>query len=123
MNLANDPVRVVPKPSYKRMKKTAKQRGAISKKADQEARKRAQGRCERCGWVEGSYDPTGRRWRLERAHLVRRWKLKETTGKDIALLCGPSTNTGTCHWWVDHTKQGREWAEEYRRKLWGDVSI
>lgn len=121
MNLSNQPIRAVPKPTYKRRKKTAKQRGAISVQADREAKERAQGRCERCGWVEGSYDPSGRRWGLERAHLERRWKLEETTGKDIAMLCGPSVNSGTCHHWVDYTSDGKAWAREYRKKLWEGV--
>lgn len=107
----------VPKPSYKRVKPTAKQRGAIPAKASQEAAERAQGACEWCKWVNGSYEPTGRKWGLQRAHLIRRWKLDETTGKDIAMLCGPSTNTGTCHWKVDHTREGREWANKYHKQL------
>lgn len=107
----------VPKPSYKRFKPTAKQRGNISPSVSQKVHERAGGRCERCGWALGTFDPTGKRMGLQRAHLVRRWKLERTTEHDIALLCGPSVNSGTCHHWIDYTAEGREWAESYRKKL------
>lgn len=56
---------------------------------------------------------------LQCAHLIRRWKLQETTANDVAFLCGPSVNSGTCHWWVDYTRAGKEWAEAYRERLYG----
>lgn len=33
------------------------------------------------------------------------------------VLCGPSTNTGTCHHWVDSTREGREWRKKKRKEL------
>jgi len=108
----------VPKPSYKRRKPTQGQRGAIPSKAREIALIRSGGRCERCGWVNGSYDPTGRRMGLQAAHLIRRRNIeKRTEAYDIAYLCGPSVNTHTCHWWVDHTQEGREWAKAFREQL------
>lgn len=99
-----------------RRKKTAKQRGNISTKTRQSVNDRSQ-MCEWCGWMPGLHDPTGRKWGIQKAHLTRRWKLDETTDKDVANLCGPSVNSETCHWKVDHTAEGRRWAAEYREKL------
>ncbi|GGJ11189.1 hypothetical protein GCM10008022_20430 [Paenibacillus hunanensis] len=100
--------RPVPKPVHKRVKKTAKQRGQIMAEVYADALDRSQGYCERCGSPQ---------W-LECAHLVRRWKLDETTVNDVAMLCGPSVNTGTCHNWVDYTAEGRKWAEGLRNEFW-----
>lgn len=100
----------VPKPVHKRVKKTAKQRGQITPAVYAKAAERSAGRCERCGRNAQC---------LQCAHLVRRWKLDVTTERDVAMLCGPSVNSGTCHWWVDYTREGREWAEQYRQRLYG----
>ncbi len=99
----------VSKPSYRRRKPTSKMRGRITPEVYQAAMERSEGRCERCG-CPGP---------LEAAHLIRRWKIEgQTTVKDIAMLCGPAVNTGTCHNWVDYTEDGRNWAVEYRAKLY-----
>lgn len=100
--------RPVPKPNHRRRKLTTKMRGRISKEVYAEAWERSGGMCERC--KRGEY--------LECAHLIRRWKLDETTVNDVAMLCGPSVNTGTCHNWIDYTRKGREWAESYRNELY-----
>jgi len=86
-------LRPVPKPSFKRYKKTAKQRGAISTKVRKQLYERSGGYCERCG----------RYGNLHAAHITRRWKLKETTVNDLLHLCV------WCHTWADNTKEGREW--------------
>lgn len=99
----------VPKPSHRRRKPTTKMRGRITPEVYNAAVERSDGRCERCK----------RYGQLEAAHLIRRWKIEErTTVNDIAMLCGPSVNTGTCHNWIDYTREGREWAEEFRRQLY-----
>lgn len=100
--------RPVPKPVHKRMKKTAKERGRITAEVYADALDRSGGYCERCGNPQG----------LQCAHLVRRWKLPETTVNDVAMLCGPSVNAGTCHNWVDYTAEGRKWAEGLRNEFW-----
>ncbi|NWL87586.1 HNH endonuclease [Paenibacillus sp. 79R4] len=106
MNFEYNPVS---KPSYRRRKPTSKMRGRITPDVYQTALERSGGRCERC-------NKTGY---LEAAHLVRRWKIEgSTTANDIAMLCGPAVNTGTCHNWVDYTAEGRAWAEEYRQQLY-----
>lgn len=108
------PFNPVPKPKTRRLKPTTKQRGRISPEAYQVAYDRAGGRCERCG-KPGSQEYGS----LQCAHLVRRWKLDKTTANDVAMLCGPSVNTGTCHNWIDYTREGRKWAERYRERLYG----
>lgn len=101
----------VPKPSHKRTKKTAKQRGAISSAVYQAAMERSGGVCERCG--RGGY--------LECAHLIRRWKIEtETTVNDVAMVCAPAVNSGTCHNWIDYTADGREWALEKRDEFYAE---
>ena len=108
------------KPKHKRFKPTAKQRGEITEEVYNEAVKHAGGRCEACGWIEGSYSKDNRKWGLQCSHLIRRWNIEvETTVNDVAMLCGPSVNTGTCHNKVDYTRAGKEWAVEYREYLYG----
>lgn len=102
----------VPKPKSRRLKPTTKQRGRISPEVYAGAMERSGGRCERCG--NGGY--------LEAAHLLRRWKIEGgTTVNDIAMLCGPAVNTGTCHNFIDYTQEGREWAEQYRQQLYDEA--
>ncbi|MNR93680.1 hypothetical protein D3C72_247380 [compost metagenome] len=99
----------VNKPNYRRRKPTSKMRGRIKPEIYKAAMERAEGRCERCKQYR----------ELQCAHLIRRWKIDgETTVNDVAMLCGPSVNTGTCHNWIDYTQEGREWAEEYRQLLY-----
>jgi hypothetical protein len=105
------PLRQSPKPSFKRNKPTAKQRGSISPSVRLKAKVRANSHCEMCGRHERQV------WGLQCAHLVRRWKLTETTEHDVAMLCGPSVNTGTCHNKIDYTAEGRKWALDYHMKL------
>lgn len=99
-----------PKPRHKRIRKTAKQRGQVTKDVYAEAWARAGGRCERCG------RSGGQAWTLEAAHVERRWRYGQegVTAADIIILCGPSTQTGTCHWWADNTRYGREWLKSIK---------
>lgn len=84
-----------PKPQRKRMKPTAKQRGAISTKARQQLHERSGGCCERCG-----------KKAAHAAHVTRRWKLQQTTVDDLIHLCIE------CHIWADNTADGREWLRD-----------
>lgn len=99
-----------PKPSHKRGSKTAKQRGQVTKLVYTAAWGRAGGRCERCG---KSLEQV---WTLEAAHVERRWKMGQegTRAEDIVIICGPSTDSTSCHHWADHTREGREWLLEQR---------
>lgn len=116
------------KPAHNRSDKTKKvthnrksprlrDRGLVKPEVYKKAYERSGGRCERCGWKDGSIDPTGARWKLEAAHAIRRRHLDETTPEDIIMLCGLQVNTGTCHNWVDMTRDGRKWAEQFRNNL------
>ncbi|MCG7385063.1 HNH endonuclease [Paenibacillus sp. ACRRY] len=110
----NFELRAVPKPKHKRFKRTAKERGRITSEVYEAALERSGGRCERCGKCDY----------LQCAHLIRRWKVEvETTVNDVAMLCGPSVNTGTCHNIIDYTQAGKEWAEEYRDRLYRRAKI
>lgn len=89
----------VPKPKFKRLKPTAKQRGAISPKVRKQLYERSGGLCERCG-----------RKAHHAAHITRRWKLKETTVHDLLHLCVE------CHYWADNTREGREWLKTLKER-------
>lgn len=95
----------VPKPKHKNHRKTARQRGSISKAVYAQAWERSGGHCERCGRNE--YEA----WTLEAAHVERRWKASQDGigPEDILILCGPSTDSSTCHHWADYTASGRAW--------------
>ena len=103
----------VPKPKHKRGSKTARQRGQVTKDVYEEAWERAGGRCERCGrsWLAA--------WTLEAAHVERRWRSRQEgiTAEDIIILCGPSTDSRTCHHWADYTREGREWLLRKREEI------
>jgi heterodisulfide reductase subunit B len=87
----------VPKPSYKRFKPTAKQRGAINPSVRQRLAERSGGVCERCHSARA----------VHAAHTVRRWKLKETTLDVLIHLCVE------CHIWCDNTPEGRKFLSEW----------
>ena len=98
-----------PKPSHKRNKPTAKQRGEISTSVRNKVNERSNNRCERCGKHRSKV------WTLENAHIIRRNDIEEkTTEDDLIRLCGPSTLTGTCHWWADNTREGKNWLRGLR---------
>ncbi|KEO80836.1 hypothetical protein EL26_24125, partial [Tumebacillus flagellatus] len=52
--------------------------------------------------------------RLELAHLTQRSQGgRGDQPWNIAALCGPSTNSGTCHWKIDSRRRShRDWIEE-----------
>lgn len=100
----------VPKPSFKRQKRTRKQNGAITQKVREEVLRRSGCVCERCGTVLA--------YAFEMAHLIKR--SQGGSGREpwnIVLLCGPSTDSGTCHHFADYTAQGRAWRMKKRAEL------
>lgn len=100
----------VPKPSHNRRVQKRGNKTKITNKARQEVYERSGKCCERCG-VSSAYA-------FEVAHLSQASSLG--SGGDpsnLALLCGPSVNTGTCHHDVDSTAVGRQWAEGYASGL------
>lgn len=117
--------RPVPKPNHSKVDKpqkinhkrggmTAKQRGSISPSARKEVEVRSRDCCERCGKHSSQV------WTLEMAHIERRWKSEgRITAHDLVRLCGPSTDSTTCHHWADYTRDGRDWLLMFQSKLIG----
>lgn len=104
------------KVNHNRKSPRLRDRGRVRPEVYQTAYERCGGRCERCGYKDGSIDPSGQKWGLEAAHAVRRRHLEETTDDDLIMLCGPSTNSGTCHNFADYTREGRNWMLEHQKK-------
>ncbi|OUS73014.1 hypothetical protein B1748_23700 [Paenibacillus sp. MY03] len=112
MDLSKQPAYSVPKPNFKRGKPTAKQRGAIPDKVRKEVDARSGECCERCGKHKNAV------WTLEKAHVTRRWRSEsKCTAYDIVNLCGPSSDSSTCHHWADYTRAGREWLQQFKLTL------
>lgn len=98
--------RPVPKPSHKRNKPTAKQRGDISASVRLKLHERSGGVCEKCNGATA----------VEAAHTLRRWKIKgKTTLEDLAHLCKP------CHMYGDNTIDGRRFLEQFRREKYEEA--
>jgi len=95
---------------HKRIKPLRRNITRITKEVSDEVLRRSEGKCERCG--------RSRAYAFERAHLVQ--ASQGGSGSDpanIVLLCGPSVNKGTCHWFADSTAEGREWRKAKRKEL------
>ncbi|ASS76865.1 hypothetical protein CIG75_19220 [Tumebacillus algifaecis] len=73
----------------------------------EEVRRRAAGQCERCGRNK----PNDFAYKLELAHLQGRGQIgRGDQPWNVAALCGPQVNTGTCHNWLDHNRKStRAW--------------
>lgn len=103
-------LRPVPKPQHKRRKPKRGQLSRITKQVRDEVLRRSEGKCERCGRTSA--------YAFEMSHLQQ----ASQGGRgdepwNIALLCGPSVNTGTCHNFADYTAAGREWRMAKRKEL------
>ena len=82
----------------------------ISQKVRDEVERRSERKCERCGRTSA--------YAFEMAHLTNASQLG--SGKEpwnVALLCGPKVNSGTCHNFADETAAGREWKQAKRKEL------
>ncbi|WP_017797606.1 HNH endonuclease [Oceanobacillus kimchii] len=100
----------VPKPNHKRRKPKRGRLSKITPKVREEVKHRSGGQCERCGTYQS--------YAFEMAHLEQ----ASQGGRgdepwNVALLCGPSVNSGTCHHFADYTKDGREWRLSKRQEL------
>ncbi|MCM3492881.1 hypothetical protein M4D52_05425 [Paenibacillus lactis] len=107
----------VPVPSHRRNKPKRGRHTAITDKCSDEVKRRATVEpdgyliCERCGRSRPEF-------RFERCHLINASQYGEGGQPwNIALLCGPKTQTGTCHQWADETKEGSEWKMQKRAEL------
>lgn len=98
----------VPKPNFKR--RSPKNQSKITQEVRKEVLRRSEGKCERCGRSTA--------YAFEMAHLMQASQGgKGNDPANIALLCGPSVNTGTCHNFADYTAKGREWRMLKRKEL------
>lgn len=102
----------VPKvnPNHKRRKPKQSTRTRITNKVREEVLRRSEGKCERCNRTSA--------YSFEMSHLVQ--ASQGGSGDEpwnVALLCGPSVNTGTCHNFADYTAKGREWRKHKRKEL------
>lgn len=113
-------------PAYSKEQQTRKTRykpkrgrhTAITDKCSTEVKRRASegnpegyAECERCGCSRPKV-------RFERAHLINASQYGEGGQPwNIAYLCGPKTETGTCHQWADETKEGHDWKMQKRAEL------
>lgn len=110
-SLADQPVRAVPKKvNHGRGSRKRKERGAITPECAEQVIERAGGLCEMCGRPP---QPGTFRSCLELAHLEQRGQLgRGDDPANIAHLCGPSVNSGTCHWMIDsRRKSHRDWID------------
>jgi len=100
-----------PKPNHKRRVPKRGTRTRITQKARNEVYDRVGYRhCERCKRSQA--------YAFEVAHLIQ--ASQGGSGDDpanLALLCGPSTDSRTCHHFADYTAEGREWRMEKRKEL------
>lgn len=100
----------VPKPKHRRRVPKQKDITRITNKARDEVLRRSEGKCERCGRT--------RAYAFEISHLVQASRCGSGSDpSNLALLCGPSVNTGTCHNFADYTAAGREWRMEKKLEL------
>ncbi|MFB0831845.1 HNH endonuclease [Brevibacillus laterosporus] len=102
-----DEVRAVQKPNYKRRTKKRIDQGRITPQVYKEVMERDKGRCVLCGKTT---------W-LQAHHIIFRSEGGTGEAHNLALACGPSTQTGTCHWKAHHTKEGRQAFRNYREKV------
>ena len=95
-------------PNHKR--RVPKNTTKITEKVRQEVLNRSEHKCERCGRTSA--------YAFEMSHLQQASQLgRGDQPWNVALLCGPSVNTGTCHNFADYTAAGREWRMEKRKEL------
>lgn len=97
-------------PNHKRKSPKRGTLTRITQNVRAEVLERSEGKCERCGRTNA--------YAFEMAHLIQASHLgRGDDPANIALLCGPSVNTGTCHNFADYTAKGREWRMSKRKEL------
>lgn len=100
----------VPKPNHRRRVPKRRNITKITNKVRDEVLRRSEGKCERCGRTNA--------YAFEMAHLIQASQLgRGDDPANVVLLCGPSTNSGTCHHFADYSKKGSEWRMEKRKEL------
>ncbi|MGG1662918.1 HNH endonuclease [Brevibacillus sp. NRS-1366] len=110
MSMFNE-VRAVPKPNHKRRVKKQKERGKITSEVMEEVWERDKACCVLCR------KGLPHVWTLEGHHII--FRSQGGTGEpwNVALACGPVTQTGTCHWKAHNTRAGRLAFVEYQQTV------
>lgn len=105
-----------PKPDKsKRRVPKRRERGRIKPETYRRVFERDGGECVLCGTT----------FRLEAHHV--RYRSQGGSGEEhnLALLCGPATQSGTCHWKAHTFKDVRLWLEDRMKSLypseWGVI--
>lgn len=99
-----------PKPNHGRRKPKRGAQTKITAKVREEVLRRSNWCCERCGRHSS--------WGMEMAHLQSAAQLGRGDQEwNVVLLCGPSTDSSTCHHFADHSAAGREWRMKKREEL------
>ena len=99
MNLANQPVRAVPKPKHKRRTPKKAARGRFSRETRITIIERDKGFCVRCGSL---YDDIH--------HIIYRSQGGRGSADNGVCVCRE------CHEWAHSSKEGRKWFEDYRER-------
>lgn len=98
-----------PKPGKrKRHTPKRKERGRIKPTVYKRVYERDNGQCVLCGTTRG----------LETHHVKFRSALGTGEEHNLALLCGPATQSGTCHYKAHSSKEVRQQLEDYMRALY-----
>ncbi|MBP1907801.1 hypothetical protein J2Z32_004490 [Paenibacillus turicensis] len=109
-------LRSVPKPNFGRNKQKRGKHTEITDKCSREVHRRSSEQtgvdtCELCKTTRP------RNW-FERAHIVNASQYGSGSEPwNIALVCGPKTETGTCHQIIDETALGKRIKEQKQREL------
>lgn len=106
----------VPKKKYKRYKPTRKQRGRVNSETYNFVMERDNYTCVKCGRNGSFKDKHGFFLKMEVAHIENKSQGGTGQANDLALLCGPKVNSGTCHNWVDETREGKDWFRQWAKE-------
>src|SRR3989304_7423996 len=105
----------IPKPSYKRFKPSRKQRGYVTLQTYEKVAERDNYSCVRCVKHARHKDKHGFYIKTEIAHIINKSQGGTGQASNLAVLCGPKVNSGTCHNWVDETREGKAWFKEWAK--------
>ena len=111
-----DPGKPVPKKKYKRFKPTRKQRGEIAPEEYQKVFERDGGDC--VGKKLWDCECHKYAWKLECNHVLYRGQSGEGKEHNLAMLGGPSTQSGTCHYKFHTFRKYRRQLEDYMKGLY-----
>jgi 5-methylcytosine-specific restriction endonuclease McrA len=102
---------------HKRDKPTWKENGEVSPVTAEHVYERDEYRCVRC--KKGIYDRDryGFTVQLNICHIQGKGQYGGGERENLILLCGPSTNHDTCHFFIDSTRAGREYAKRYQEQV------